>query len=311
MCFHIFCGQISISTSDIFSSLFSYDENNTIHILIREFRIPRMIMALLAGSSLAICGMLMQTLFNNPLAGPYVLGINSGASLVVALTLMTGIPFFTSDFGLVSAGILGSLLFGLIILLASFVVKSHVSLLLIGLMISSFVGAIISVLESLSGAEELKQFTFWAMGSLQQVSLDQLPMISGVIFVAFLSVLFVIKPLDALVLGESSAKNLGVNIQKVRILIIGITSILVGVITAFCGPIAFIGLAIPNLTRILFKTQNHLILVIGNLLIGGMFLVLCDCIIQLVEPWLVFPINAFTAILGAPFVVYMLIKKLV
>jgi iron complex transport system permease protein len=311
MCFHIFCGQITISSSDLLSSLISFDENNTIHILIREFRIPRMTMAILAGSSLAICGMLMQTLFNNPLAGPYVLGINSGASLIVALSLMTGVSFFSSDLGLISAGIMGSLIFGTIILFCSFAVRSHVSLLLIGLMISSFVGAIISVLESMSGAEELKQFTFWSMGSLQQVSFAQIPLIASLIIVSWISVLFAVKPLNALVLGQSSAKNIGVNIQQVRVFIIGITAILVGIITAFCGPIAFVGLAIPNLVRIIFKTQNHLVLYIGNLLIGGLFLLLCDCFIQLIEPWLLFPINAFTSILGAPFVVYMLLKKLV
>lgn len=311
MCFHIFCGQITITSSDLLSSLISFDENNTIHILIREFRIPRMTMAILAGSSLAICGMLMQTLFNNPLAGPYVLGINSGASLIVALSLMTGVSFFSSDLGLISAGIMGSLIFGTIILFCSFAVRSHVSLLLIGLMISSFVGAIISVLESMSGAEELKQFTFWSMGSLQQVSFAQLPMIASLIIVSWISVLFAVKPLNALILGQSSAKNIGVNIQQVRVFIIGITAILVGIITAFCGPIAFVGLAIPNLVRIIFKTQNHLVLYIGNLLIGGLFLLLCDCFIQLIEPRLLFPINAFTSILGAPFVVYMLLKKLV
>ena len=311
MCFHIFCGQITITSSELISSLISFDENNTIHILIREFRIPRMTMAILAGSSLAICGMLMQTLFNNPLAGPYVLGINSGASLIVALSLMTGVSFFSSDLGLISAGIMGSLIFGTIILFCSFAVRSHVSLLLIGLMISSFVGAIISVLESMSGAEELKQFTFWSMGSLQQVSFAQIPLIASLIIVSWISVLFAVKPLNALVLGQSSAKNIGVNIQQVRVFIIGITAILVGIITAFCGPIAFVGLAIPNLVRIIFKTQNHLVLYIGNLLIGGLFLLLCDCFIQLIEPWLLFPINAFTSILGAPFVVYMLLKKLV
>jgi iron complex transport system permease protein len=311
MCFHIFCGQITITSSELLSSLISFDENNTIHILIREFRIPRMTMAILAGSSLAICGMLMQTLFNNPLAGPYVLGINSGASLIVALSLMTGVSFFSSDLGLISAGIMGSLIFGTIILFCSFAVRSHVSLLLIGLMISSFVGAIISVLESMSGAEELKQFTFWSMGSLQQVSFAQIPLIASLIIVSWISVLFAVKPLNALVLGQSSAKNIGVNIQQVRVFIIGITAILVGIITAFCGPIAFVGLAIPNLVRIIFKTQNHLVLYIGNLLIGGLFLLLCDCFIQLIEPWLLFPINAFTSILGAPFVVYMLLKKLV
>ncbi|MBM3452838.1 MAG: iron ABC transporter permease [Bacteroidetes bacterium] len=308
---NIFSGQISISSSDLISSILSFDENNTIHILIREFRIPRMFMSLLAGSSLAVCGLLLQTLLNNPLAGPYVLGINSGASLFVALTLLTGISFFSSDLGIISAGILGSLFIGIIILLCSFSVKTNISLLLIGLMISSFISALISVLQSSSSADQLKRFVIWSMGSLQQVSFAQLPLITVSILFSLLSVLLVIKPLNALVLGEVSAKNLGVNIKKVRLLIIIITAILAGIITAFCGPIAFIGLAIPNISRIIFKTQNHLILVSGNLLLGGVFLVLSDCIIQWIEPWYIIPINAFTSILGAPFVIYLLFKKIV
>ncbi len=281
------------------------------HLIFFEFRIPRMAMAVLSGGALAISGMLMQTLFNNPLAGPYVLGINSGASLVVALTLLTGIPFFTSDLGLITGALLGSFLFGSVILLFSVYVRSHISLLLIGLMISSFVGAVITTLESISAAEQLKSFTFWSFGSLQQTTFDQLPIILGSIGLGITGSFFLSKPLNAMVLGEVSAKTLGVPIRALRISVISITAVLTGTITAFCGPIAFVGLAIPNLTRMLFRTQNHQYLLIGNLLIGGIFMLTCDTIIQILEPYVVLPINALTSLIGAPFVVYIILKKLI
>lgn len=311
MIVHVLSGQISLNFSDIVSAFNTYDASNTNHIIFFEFRIPRMTMSILSGSALAVSGMLMQTLFNNPLAGPYVLGINSGASLIVALTLLTGIPFFTSDFGLISGALFGALLFGSIILFFSFYIRSHISLLLIGLMISSFVGALITTLESMSAAEQLKSFTFWSFGSLQQTALNQLPIIIFGCIVGFLGSFLLTKPLNAMLLGETSAKSLGIHIRSFRIWVIAITAILTGTITAFCGPIAFVGLAIPNLTRMLFQTQNHKYLLLGNLLIGGIFMLTCDTIIQLVEPYFVLPINAFTSLIGAPFVVYIVLKKLI
>ena len=308
---HSLSGQISLSFSEILSAFGSYDSNNMNHLIFFEFRIPRMAMAVLSGGALAVSGMLMQTLFNNPLAGPYVLGINSGASLVVALTLLTGIPFFTSDLGLITGALLGSFLFGSVILLFSVYVRSHISLLLIGLMISSFVGAVITTLESISAAEQLKSFTFWSFGSLQQTTFDQLPIILGSIGLGITGSFFLSKPLNAMVLGEVSAKTLGVPIRALRISVISITAVLTGTITAFCGPIAFVGLAIPNLTRMLFRTQNHQYLLIGNLLIGGIFMLTCDTIIQILEPYVVLPINALTSLIGAPFVVYIILKKLI
>lgn len=308
---HTLSGQISLSFSEILSAFGSYDSYNTNHLIFFEFRIPRMAMAVLSGGALAISGMLMQTLFNNPLAGPYVLGINSGASLVVALTLLTGIPFFTSDLGLITGALLGSFLFGSVILLFSVYVRSHISLLLIGLMISSFVGAVITTLETISAAEQLKSFTFWSFGSLQQTTFDQLPIILGSIGLGITGSFFLSKPLNAMVLGEVSAKTLGVPIRALRISVISITAVLTGTITAFCGPIAFVGLAIPNLTRMLFRTQNHQYLLIGNLLIGGIFMLTCDTIIQILEPYVVLPINALTSLIGAPFVVYIILKKLI
>lgn len=307
---HLFAGQTDIGLSDFFQSLYNYDAGNTNQLIAREFRLPRLFMALFAGAGLSISGMLMQTLFNNPLAGPYVLGINSGSSLLVALSLMTGVSFFQSDLGLVFSALTGALLFGLIILGISLYVKSHISLLLIGLMLGSFTGAFITVLQSLSSVQELKAFTMWTMGSLQQTQFDQLPII--LIFFAFgiLAMLFLIKPLNILVLGEKTSEILGMNIKQIRFLVIIVTALFTGLITAFCGPIAFVGLAVPNITRIIFRSQSHGKLIIGNILIGSLFLVIADSIIQQLENIVPLPINAFTSLIGAPLIILIVLKRL-
>ncbi|MDX2360230.1 MAG: iron ABC transporter permease [Crocinitomicaceae bacterium] len=307
---HLMSGQISLSIGDYTDALFSYDDQNFNQLIAREIRIPRMAMALLAGAALSVSGLLMQTLFNNPLAGPYVLGINSGASLFVAFSFMTGIPILTTTLGTVSSALIGAFLFGLIIMSFSYVVRSHISLLLIGLMLGSFTSALVYVLQSMSASEELKAFTMWAMGSLQHVDLSQLLGIFGLFMLGIVGSLVLIKPLNAMVLGEKDATLLGINFKSVRLIIILITALLTGLITAYCGPIAFVGLAIPNLVRILFKSQNHLLLLIASCLIGGIFLLGCDSLIQLVEAKIHVPINALTSIIGAPFVVFIILKRL-
>lgn len=307
---HLLVGQIDISFSDYFDSIFSYDADNTNHIISRELRIPRMTMAIIAGAGLSIAGLLMQTLFNNPLAGPYVLGINSGSSLFVALTIMTGIPFFTSELGMVTNALLGAFVFGMIILFFSTIVRQQISLLLIGLMLGSFTSALVSVIQTASDAQELKMFTMWALGSLQKVELDQLPIIVLFFALSIVGALLVVKPLNSLVLGETEAQLLGIRIKRVRIFIILVTAIVTGLVTAFCGPIAFVGLAVPNLVRILFKTQNHFVLIVASAIIGAMFILLCDIGIQLLEPYFVMPINALTSLVGAPFVILLVLKRL-
>lgn len=307
---HLFSGQIPVSFSDFTQSLFNFDEENIQQLIAREFRIPRITMTLLAGGGLAVAGMLMQTLFNNPLAGPYVLGINSGSSLLVALALMSGISFFSSDLGIIFSALSGALLFGFIILGLSLYVKSHISLLLIGLMLGSFTGAIITVLQSMSSAQELKAYTIWTMGSLQQTQFDQLPIILLFFIIGISLCIFLIKPLNVLVLGEKTTEILGMNIKRIRILTITVTALLTGLITAFCGPIAFVGLAVPNLTRIVLKTQSHGKLLVANLLFGAFFLVIADTIIQLLEKTIALPINAFTSLIGAPLIILIVLKRL-
>lgn len=307
---HLFSGQISISIGDFYDSLTNFDHENTKQLIAREFRIPRITMAILAGAGLSIAGMLMQTLFNNPLAGPYVLGINSGSSLMVALSLMTGFSIFQSDLGIIFSALAGALVFGFIILGVSSYVKSHISLLLIGLMLGSFTSAFITVLQSLSSAQELKAFTIWTMGSLQQTQFDQLPIIILFFSIGIILSLYLIKPLNVLVLGEKTTEILGMNIRRIRLVVIIVTAMFTGLITAFCGPIAFVGLAVPNLTRIVFKTQSHAVLLIANFFFGAIFLVLADTLIQLLEKTISLPINAFTSLIGAPLIILIVLKRL-
>lgn len=310
MSLHLFSGKLPVSMKDFYDSMFNFDVNNTQQIIAREFRIPRLTISLLAGAGLAVSGMLMQTLFNNPLAGPYVLGINSGSSLLVALSLMTGFSFFHSDLGIIFSALLGAMIFGFIILGVSYYLKSHISLLLVGLMLGSFTGAIITVLQSMTTAQELKAYTIWTMGSLQQTQFEQLPIIILIFIIGIIVCIFLIKPLNVLVLGEKSSEILGINIKRVRILTISVTAILTGLITAFCGPIAFVGLAVPNITRIILKTQSHGKLLVANILVGALFLVISDSIIQLLENYIQIPINAFTSLIGAPIIILIVIKKL-
>lgn len=307
---HLFSGEISINISDFYSAFTNFDSENTNQIIIKELRFPRMMMGIIAGGGLSVAGLLMQTLFNNPLAGPNILGINSGSSLFVAFTLMSGIPFFSSDFGTIISALIGAFAFGLVILAFSMIVKSHISLLLIGIMLGSFTGAFVSILQSLSKPEDLKMFIMWAMGSLQQVEFSQLPIILIFFIIGIISCLFVVKSLNTLVLGDSHALMLGIKVKYIRIILIAITAVLTGLITAFCGPIAFVGLAVPNLVKLLFKTQSHRTLLIGCLFTGSIFLLVCDIFVQLLESSIHIPINALTSIIGAPFVIVIVLKRL-
>jgi len=306
---HLHAGQLGISMGDFWSALVE-GGNSSKEIIAREFRIPRMITALIAGGGLAVSGMIMQTLFNNPLAGPYVLGISSGSSLFVALCTMTGIPLLQSNLGIVGGAFIGAMVFGGIILFFSFFIRSSVSLLLVGLMLGSFTGSLISILEATSSAGELKSFTMWTMGSLQNVQFTDITLLLFIFMPSLFLLVLLIKPLNVLLLGDHEAQQLGLNIKFVRISCIAVTALFTGLITAFCGPIAFVGLAVPNVSRLLFRSQNHRILLSSNLLIGGSFLLFGDILIQLLESIVILPINVFTSLLGAPIVIFIILKRM-
>lgn len=303
-------GDIDTDFQDLYLALTEYSDEDVNQVIIREIRLPRILMAIISGAALSIAGMLMQTLFQNPLAGPYVLGINSGSSLMVALGLLSGIGIFNSELGLIGSALVGAFIFGLFILFTASFLRNQIGLLLFGVMLGSFVSSIITILEVGSHAESLKAFSLWSMGSLNGVSIQQLPIICIVfIFTCFLTI-FIVKPLNILVLGEEEVRLMGYDVKKLRILIVFVTAVFTGLITAFCGPIAFVGLAVPNLTRMLFKTQDHMLLFVANLLFGAFFLLGCDVVTILFSDTLIIPINALTSLIGAPFVIYILISKL-
>lgn len=303
-------GDIDTDFQDLYLALSEYSDEDVNQVIIREIRLPRILMAIISGAALSIAGMLMQTLFQNPLAGPYVLGINSGSSLMVALGLLSGIGIFNSELGLIGSALVGAFIFGLFILFTASFLRNQIGLLLFGVMLGSFVSSIITILEVGSHAESLKAFSLWSMGSLNGVSIQQLPIICIVfIFTCFLTI-FIVKPLNILVLGEEEVRLMGYDVKKLRILVVFVTAVFTGLITAFCGPIAFVGLAVPNLTRMLFKTQDHMLLFVANLLFGAFFLLGCDVVTILFSDTLIIPINALTSLIGAPFVIYILISKL-
>lgn len=302
-------GSYTVSLKDLFNGLFNYDATSTHEVTVRIFRFPRVITAVLAGAALSISGLLMQTLFQNPLAGPYVLGINSGASLLVALSTMSSFHIVGSDVGLVTSAMVGAFGAGLFILFSSLYVKNKVSLLLIGIMFGSFTGALVNVVQAYADPNNLKAFMLWSFGSLQGVEYNQLSTLSFVVLLGIALSMLLVKPLNLLLLGDKSASLLGINVKKVRVLIVLTTAILTGVITAFCGPIAFVGLVVPNMVKLIYKTTNHYHLMIGSVLGGALLIVICDIAMQLLMPYLNLPLNALTALIGAPVVMWIIMRK--
>ena len=308
-CYDLTLGSVDLSFSDVFDGLFAFDKNPEAQLVLSNFRMPRVTTAVLAGAGLSVAGLLMQTLFQNPLAGPYVLGINSGASMMVAVSTMLGISVVGNDVSLVISALIGALAAGLFILFCVVYVKNKISLLLVGVMFGRFADALVNVIQSYSNPDDLKVFMLWSFGSLQNVNMDLLGIFSGIVFLGIALTIFVVKPLDLLVLGERQASILGVKVRQIRFLIILITAILTGVITAFCGPIAFVGLIVPNIVKMIYKTTNHLQLLIGVILVGALLIILCDISMQLLSSTINLPLNSLTALVGAPVVVWIIIRK--
>lgn len=310
-------GSVTVPVKEILYSLTGGDvSKDSWRWIIIDYRLPKAITAIIAGGGLAVSGLLMQTLFRNPLAGPFVLGLSSGASLGVAL-LILGAGVFGGVFGtvlasswsLVVASALGSFLVLLAVLAVTFKIKDTMAILIIGLMFGSVTAAVVSVLSYFSNAEKLQQFIFWSFGSLGDQSWSGIALLSGCFFVGILLSIFSAKALNALLLGEHYAKSMGLKIKQKTVLIILATSILAGGITAFAGPIAFVGLAVPHLTRQFVKTSNHFILIPAVVLVGAILMLLCDSIAQVPFTEYSLPINAITSLIGAPVVIWLLVRK--
>ncbi|MBN9286001.1 MULTISPECIES: iron ABC transporter permease [Flavobacterium] len=314
---NISTGSIAIPLKEIVNSLTGNPVSKTSwDYIISSYRLPKAITAILAGMGLSASGLLMQTLFRNPLAGPDVLGVSSGASLGVALVILGAAflpPFLreiaVSPYSIVFASTLGSLAVLLAVLLVSRYLRDTMGILIVGLMFSSFTGAIVGVLTYFSTAEQLQKFTFWSLGSLGNLSWTSIIILLITVLIGLLLSLGSIKALNALLLGENYARSLGLNFKKARLIIILATSLLSGSITAFAGPIAFIGLTVPHIAKLLFQTSNHAVLFWATLLLGASIMLLCDCISQLPGSDMTLPINAITSIIGAPIVIWLLLRK--
>ncbi|WP_420400053.1 iron chelate uptake ABC transporter family permease subunit [Flagellimonas sp.] len=281
-----------------------------------NYRMPKAFTSVLVGGGLALSGLLMQTLFRNPLAGPFVLGISSGASLGAALLLMgtsliagfAAMPFL-NDISVVIAASLGSFLVLLVVLLVANRIKDTMALLIIGLMFGSITAAIVSVLAYFTSAENLQRFVFWSFGSVGNLSSQQVTLLGAIVGLGTLLAVFSIKRLNAFLLGENYAQSLGVSLKRSRLTIIIATGILAGGVTAFAGPIAFVGLAVPHLTRQIFDTMEHRILIPAVFLYGAILMLLCDVLAQLPNSANILPINAITSLVGAPVVIWLLVRK--
>ena len=314
---NISLGSVSIPLKEIVSTLTGNGASKTTwEYIILNYRLPKAITCICVGIALSISGLLMQTLFRNPLAEPYVLGISSGASLGVSIVILGAhlLPAFIQNillqpYGIVIASSLGSLLVLLIVLAVARQLKQTMAVLVVGLMIGSFTSAFVSVLTYFSTADQIKKFTFWSLGNLGNLDWLSIKIVIVCVFIGLILALKSIKALNSLLLGENYARSLGINFKQTRLTIIIATCILTGAVTAFVGPIAFIGLAIAHITKLIFKTSNHLILYIGCLILGPSILLICDTISQMPGYNITLPINAITSIIGAPIVVWLLVRK--
>ncbi len=314
----LFFGSVDVKPGEVISILLGNRSNEILSRIVIENRLPGAIGALIAGAALAVSGLMMQILFRNPVAGPYVLGMSAGANLGVAALLMGASffsvsgwmgKFFYSEWGVALAAAAGSSAVFLLVLLVAKRVTQSVSLLIVGLMLGSAISAIVEVLQTFAGKDELKQFVLWTFASFRHLTAQQVWVMALCCIVGFVLSALMIKPLQALQGGESFAQTVGIDVRKAKQIIIISTGILAGTVTAFCGPVAFIGLAVPHLCRMIFKTANSLTLILACVLVGATVCCFCNVAASLPGSAYALPVNVITSILGAPFVVYIIIKQ--
>ena len=284
--------------------------------IVMQSRLPQAITAMLCGASLAVCGLMMQTAFHNPLAGPSVFGINSGASLGVALVMLllggsvvTGSFSLTGFFAVLTAAFVGAMAVMALILLFSTMVRNNVMLLIIGIMIGYLSNSAISLLNFFATEQGVQSYMIWGLGNFGGVSMSQMPLFALTTIAGLLAAMALVKPLNALLLGEQYAENLGFNTQRVRNQLLFVTGLLTAVTTAYCGPVVFIGLAVPHVARLLLGTDNHHYLMPATILTGAAVALLCNIICVSPGAKGVIPLNAVTPILGAPVILYIILRR--
>lgn len=312
----LFLGSVQIPLKDLVRILLTGQSESPEWItIVRDFRIPRSLTAVLAGLSLSLAGLQMQTLFRNPLAGPYVLGISSGASLGVALLVMGASLIFPmreirlQTWGIIAAAWLGSGMIMLLLLLVSLRIKDIMTILILGILFGSITIAFVSILQYFTHETLLKTFIIWTLGSLGNVTRDQLPILAGSLSAGILLSVLSLKMLNAMLLGENYARSMGINVMAGRILLFASTSILAGTVTAFCGPIGFIGIAVPHIARLVWKTADHRILIPGVMMSGAIILLISDMVSQLPGSDRILPINSVTALIGIPVVIWIVVRN--
>lgn len=304
-------GSIRIPFCEVVVAL-SGDVSNTINSeILFNYRLPKAITAVLAGASLSVVGLMMQTLFRNPLADPYILGVSSGASLGVAVSMMSvglfPFAFATNSAVIILSAIVGAALIMLLVIGVSFRVQSTVSLLIVGIMFGTIASSIVSVLQYFANPDAIKLFVMWNLGNLGGVTWEQLYYLIPIVFLGLLLSFFLQKRLDALLLGENYAGGLGISILQTRVLIIIVTGLLTGTVTAFTGPIAFVGIAVPHIARGIFRTSKHQVLIPASILIGSALILICDIVSQI--PTYTLPINTISSLFGAPVIIWIILKR--
>lgn len=307
----IVVGSVNLPVSQVLGALFGDIADPAIRSIVIDIRLIKAIIALLAGVALSLSGLQMQTMFSNPLAGPYVLGVSSGASFGVALFLL-GAPLLglgtipaLSILGTAGAAWIGAAAVLTLIIALSRKIKDIMVILILGMMLSSALGAVVEILQFFSNETVLKSFVVWTMGSLGDISASQLPFILAAIVIGVAVAILTIKPLNILLLGENYAKTAGINLKRVYRLVFLSTTLLAGTITAFCGPIGFVGLAVPHLARMIFRSADHRILIPASAIVGAAMLLIGDIISKV----MLLPINTITALMGIPVVVYIVTRN--
>lgn len=313
---NILVGSVSIPASDVWHIITgATDSKPSWQYIILESRLPQALTALLAGGALAVSGLMLQTAFRNPLAGPSIFGINSGAGLGVALVMLllggsisTGSVSVSGFVAVLLAAFVGAMLVMALIFLFSTLVRNNVMLLIIGIMIGYISNSAISLLNFFATDEGVKSYMVWGMGSFGGVTMKMMPVFASITILGLLGAVLLIKPLNALLLGDRYAENLGVNIVRTRNWLLIVTGLLTAIVTAFCGPVAFIGLAVPHIARLLLKTDNHRLLLPATILMGSVIALTCNLLCVLPGEAGVIPLNAITPLIGAPVIIYVIAK---
>lgn len=310
---NIFCGAVDVPFVEVFKALAGESTNEMWRLIVVETRLPQAIVALLAGAAISVAGLILQTLFNNPLAGPEVLGINSGAGLGVALVMLLSHGAVVSGalggfVAVLLGAFIGALLVIALILSLSSVLKNKLYLLIAGVAISYLVSSVISVLNYFATSEGVHSYVIWGMGSFGAVSMGQMMWFALPLLLLLAVALFMMKPLNALLLGDDYAANLGVDVMGTRVVLLAVTGLLTAVVTAFCGPVAFIGLAVPHIARLFLKTGNHRLLLPATMIVGASVALLCNLLTMLPGESGLLPLGAITPLVGAPVIIYVVLK---